>query len=117
MAEQHETNPNEDDIKPGMDVDVTRGDLGEQDISKPKVAKVARNRQGQVKKVLVRKGIFFRKKLEIPAERIQSTDTTPQDDQAPGKVTIAAARERQARSRLSKRRRWPGKTRMSCLNS
>ena len=57
-------------IEPGMVVETTRGDLGEQDISKPRVKEVIRNRQGNAAKVVVEKGLIFRKDIEVPADRI-----------------------------------------------
>lgn len=72
-----------------MDVDATKGDLGEQDISKPRVAGVERDEHGNIKQVSVAKGVIFKKKLDIPADRIEEVDTHPQEDQSPGKVTIA----------------------------
>ena len=35
------------DIEPGMVVEATRGDLGEEDVSKPKVAEVVEGEQGR----------------------------------------------------------------------
>ena len=42
--------PDRDNIEPGMTVEATEGDLGEQDISKPKVTDVAKDAQGNVEK-------------------------------------------------------------------
>src|SRR5437588_9095524 len=87
MAEEQHND--RDNIEPGMNVEATAGDLGENDISKPKVSDVVRDQNGNVKDIVISKGLLFRKKLEVPADRIQSVDPTPQSDQAPGEVTIA----------------------------
>jgi NRAMP (natural resistance-associated macrophage protein)-like metal ion transporter len=55
-------------------VEATGGDLGEEDVSKPKVSEVVQDQQGKVDKVVVKKGVIFRKTLEIPADRISSID-------------------------------------------
>jgi uncharacterized membrane protein YdbT with pleckstrin-like domain len=72
-------------IEPGMVVEATRGDLGEEDVSKPKVTEVVQDQQGNVDKLVVRKGVLFKKTLEIPANRVQSVD---QDESTPGKVIV-----------------------------
>src|SRR5260221_6314896 len=71
-----------------MSVEATRGDLGEEDMSPPTVTDVERDEQGQVKNVIVEKGKVFKKKLEVPADRIQSIEQAKTGDQPPGKVTI-----------------------------
>ena len=58
-------------IEPGMSVEASGGDLGEEDVSKPKVADVVRDAQGEVEEIIVQKGLLFKKELEIPADRIQ----------------------------------------------
>src|SRR5437016_136823 len=75
-------------IEPGMVVEAAEGDLGEKDVSKPKVADVVEDQNGNIEKVVVSKGVAFKKKIDIPAGRIQSVDSTSQDDTAQGKVTI-----------------------------
>jgi hypothetical protein len=55
-------------IEPGMNVEATQSDLGEADVSKPKVTDVALDDQGNVGKLVVEKGVIFKKKLEIPAQ-------------------------------------------------
>ncbi len=70
MAKDHQKGA--DKIKPGMDVEATQGDLGEEDISKPKVKDVIYNRKGNVEKIVVEKGLLFKKELDIPADRIQN---------------------------------------------
>ncbi len=62
----------EETIETGMEVEATRGDLGEEDISKPKVTEVGQDQQSKVDKVVVKKGVIFKKTLEIPADRIAS---------------------------------------------
>jgi hypothetical protein len=52
-----------------MAVEATRGDPGEEDISKPKVSEVIQDEQGNVDKFVVKKGLIFKKTLEIPADR------------------------------------------------
>ncbi len=92
------------EIKPGALVEATEGDLGEADISKPRVEEVIENEKGEVEKVIVKKGVIFQKKVEVPVERIQevktgsqteaSTQNTAADGGIPteeaGKVVIAA---------------------------
>ena len=79
----------EEDIVPGMTVEATEGDLGEQDISPAKVTGVKRDAQGYIEDIEVEKGILFRKKLEIPVDRIQEVDIA-RDGQASGDVKIDA---------------------------
>src|SRR5437660_8534062 len=75
-------------IEPGMEVETTEGDLGEEDVSKPKVTGVVEDQNGDVKKVVVTKGVVFKKKIDVPANRIQSVDQDVASDELPGKVTI-----------------------------
>src|SRR5712692_1857812 len=86
-------NPGAKDIEPGMVVEATKGDLGEEDVSKPKVTDVVEDQDGNVEKLVVEKGVVFKKKLEIPANRIQSVDQKPDDDQSQGKVTVEVGKE------------------------
>ncbi len=79
----------EEDIVPGMIVEATEGDLGEQDISPAKVTDVKRDAQGHIEDIEVEKGILFRKKLEIPVNRIQEVDAA-RDGQASGDIQIDA---------------------------
>jgi hypothetical protein len=88
--------PGANNIEPGMEVEATRGDLGEEDISKPKVSSVVQDRHGKVKKLVVQKGVVFKKKLEIPADRIQSVDADNQDESITGKVTVDVSKEEAA---------------------
>ncbi len=64
----------EQDIVPGMIVEATEGDLGEQDISPARVTDIKRDAQGNIEDIEVEKGILFRKKIEIPVDRIQEID-------------------------------------------
>ena len=76
-----------DIIEPGMTVEATGGDLGEEDVSKPKVTSVTRDEQGRVEGVTVQKGLLFKKELEIPADRIQEVDASKPD----GEVKVDAS--------------------------
>src|SRR5690242_11325542 len=84
-------NPTAKDIEPGMVVEATKGDLGEEDITKPKVMDVVEDQNGDVEKLVVEKGVVFRKKLEIPADRIQSVEQT-EGDKTPDKVTVEVSK-------------------------
>jgi hypothetical protein len=76
-------------IEPGMEVEATTGDLGEEDVSKPKVKRVVQDQRGNVDKLIVQKGVIFRKTLEIPADRVQSVDQEDiADENVPGKVIV-----------------------------
>ncbi len=77
-----------DEIKPGMSVEATQGDLGEEDISRPKVKDVIYDKNGNVEKIVLEKGLLFKKELEIPAERIQSIKGATASEE--GKVRIDA---------------------------
>jgi hypothetical protein len=81
-----------DNIEPGMTVEATEGDLGEQDISKPKVTDVVKDAQGNVEKVEVTKGILFKKKLEISADRVQQVNLSDNRAAPQSKVTIDASK-------------------------
>jgi Mn2+/Fe2+ NRAMP family transporter len=76
------------EIKPGMEVKDTEHLLGEGDLGNPRVEEVRRNRRGQVEKVLVRKGLLFRKKVEVPADRIAEVKKQPQREEGSGEVVI-----------------------------
>jgi hypothetical protein len=79
----------EETIEPGMVVEATRGDLGEEDVSKPKVIDVVEDHQGKVDKLVVQKGVIFKKTLEIPADRIESIEQEDRGDESiPGKVIV-----------------------------
>ncbi len=74
-------------IKAGMEVEAAQGDLGEKDISKPKVKRVIHDSKGDVKKLVVQKGTIFRKELEIPADRVQQVEQKS-GDKGQGKVVV-----------------------------
>ena len=59
------------EIQPGMEVEDTGHELGEGDISKPRVSNVIRDKQGQVKYVIIGKGLLFKKMVLVPANRIK----------------------------------------------
>jgi len=76
-------------IEPGMAVEAPKGDLGEEDVSKPKVTEVVQDRQGNVDKLVVKKGVIFKKTLEIPADRVQSIDQEDGEvENAAGKIVV-----------------------------
>src|SRR6266567_1399955 len=75
------------EIQPGMEVEDTAHELGESDISKPRVSAVIRDDQGQVAYVIVSKGLLFKKQVVVPANRIKEVK------QEPGKVVIGTNRE------------------------
>ncbi|MGZ3636210.1 MAG: NRAMP family divalent metal transporter [Ktedonobacterales bacterium] len=70
-----------------MKVEAAHGDLGERDVSKPTVRKVIRDRWGDIRKIVVAKGVLFRKKLVVPVERV--SDVAPPSADEPGKVLVA----------------------------
>jgi NRAMP (natural resistance-associated macrophage protein)-like metal ion transporter len=82
-----------ENIEPGMTVETTKGDLGETDVSKPKVTKVVKNSRGQAKKVVVKKGIIFKKTLDIPTDRIEEVEQDTTDEQNPGVVKIEVGKQ------------------------
>src|SRR5579884_2587653 len=92
MAKKQRPDP-EQDIEAGMVVEATKGDLGEDDVSKPKVTGVVEDRQGNVKKFEVEKGVVFKKKLEIPADRVQAVEQEPGTNGQPGKVIVDAGKQ------------------------
>lgn len=83
----------EQDIEPGMTVETTEGDLGEADISKPKVKEVVEDEGGKVEKIVVNKGVVFQKKLDIPADRVRAVEREAEDNGSAGKVIVAATEE------------------------
>ncbi len=94
MAEPMKNNVSS--IEPGMIVEANEGDLGETDLSKPKVSKVIEDEAGNLEKIVVKKGVIFQKEIEVPAARIEKV--VPHDDQAnktngtsAHKVVIAAS--------------------------
>jgi len=80
---------NTTNIAPGMEVEASQGDLGEEDVSKPKVTGVVKDQQGNVDKLIVQKGVIFKKTLEIPADRVRSIDQENiADESTSGKVIV-----------------------------
>jgi NRAMP (natural resistance-associated macrophage protein)-like metal ion transporter len=88
--------PGEEKIETGMVVEATKGDLGEDDVSKPKVSAVVRNKDGEIEKLTVQKGVIFKKTLEIPADRIQSAEHKANDENASSKVIIQVGKDEAA---------------------
>ncbi len=81
-------------IETGREVEATGGDLGEEDVSKPKVTEVVEDQQGKVDKVVVQKGVVFKKALEIPADRITSINQEDsEDERATGKITVDVSKK------------------------
>src|SRR5579884_3088787 len=90
MTEKQQNDANH--IASGMEVETTGGDLGEADVSKPRVGSVVRDQQGNVEKFTIDKGVVFRKKLEVPADRIQKVEPA-QPSSTNGKVVVSAHKE------------------------
>ena len=80
--------PDKEHVETGMVVEATKGDLGEGDVSKPKVSAVTRNKAGEIEELTVQKGKVFKKTLDIPADRIQSVEQNGQDEKNAGKVVV-----------------------------
>ncbi len=77
-----------------MVVEATRGDLGEEDVGKPKVTEVVEDKQGKVDKLIIKKGKIFKKTLEIPADRISSIEQEDSEDESvPRKVIIEVGKK------------------------
>jgi len=81
------------EIVPGMKVEATEGDLGEQDVSPAKVRDVVKNPQGEVEAIKVSKGVVFKKELDVPADRIQAVNPVDEVGESNGTVTIDAKEE------------------------
>jgi NRAMP (natural resistance-associated macrophage protein)-like metal ion transporter len=81
-------NVEKEHIEIGMIVESTKGDLGGEDVSKPKVSAVTRNKKGEVEELTVQKGVVFKKTLDIPADRVQSVEQDNQDEKKPGRVVV-----------------------------
>ncbi len=76
-------------VQPGMIVEGQNDALGKDDLSKPKVSSVKRDAQGRVSQIEVKKGVVFRKTIEIAPERVQAVQKP--DKAAPeGKVKVEA---------------------------
>ena len=70
-----------------MEVETTEGDLGEADVSRPVVQEVVRDSHGQVDHLVIQKGVLFRKKLSIPANRIEEVEE-PHNAEQEGRVLL-----------------------------
>jgi NRAMP (natural resistance-associated macrophage protein)-like metal ion transporter len=93
-GEQHSSiNVDKKQIKPGMEVEATEGDLGEDDISHAKVTEVEKDGQGNIEAIKISKGIIFKKELEIPADRIQKVNSEEKRDGSNGTIDIDASEE------------------------
>jgi NRAMP (natural resistance-associated macrophage protein)-like metal ion transporter len=92
MTKKQRPDPDQD-IERGMVVEATKGDLGEDDVSKPKVTDVVEDEHGNVEKLVVKKGVVFKKKLEIPADRVQSTDRETETKKSSGKVVVDVGKQ------------------------
>jgi Mn2+/Fe2+ NRAMP family transporter len=94
LEEQHSSaNIEKEQISPGMEVEATEGDLGEDDISHAKVKEVEKDGQGNIEAIKVTKGIIFKKELDIPADRIQEVDPEQQRDGSNGMVRVDASED------------------------
>src|SRR5260370_8405403 len=99
MAQEHNQKSTEGkktelkERKPGMEVEETENELGEGDISKPRVSNVIRDKQGQVKYVLIGKGLLFKKMVLVPANRIKEVRREPEDKKGPGEIVIETTLE------------------------
>ena len=81
------------EIVPGMKVEATEGDLGEQDVSPAKVRDVVKNPPGEVEAIKVSKGVVFKKELDVPADRVQAVNPVDVAGESNGTVTIDAKEE------------------------
>src|SRR6266550_2286785 len=99
MAREHdqkstkEQKPDLNEIQPGMEVEDTEHALGEGDISKPRVSNVIRDKQGQVKYVIIGKGLLFKKMVMVPANRIKEVKREPEDKKGLGEIVIKTTPE------------------------
>lgn len=82
-----------EEITPGMEVEATEGDLGEDDISHAKVMEVEKDRQGNIEAIKVSKGVVFKKELDIPADRIQEVHPEHRSDGSNGVISVDATEE------------------------
>ena len=92
MAEE-ERRDNDNEIVPGMEVEATEGQLDKGDVSPAEVKKVEKDQQGHVEAIEVEKGALFRKKFEVPADRIQEVEPAASREGASGKVILDAKEE------------------------
>ncbi|MBE3560044.1 MAG: divalent metal cation transporter [Ktedonobacteraceae bacterium] len=86
----HRTAASRRPILPGMKVEATQGDLGEEDVSQARVAGVERNRHGRIEKLKISKGFIFRKQVEVPADRIEAIEAQPGGQASDETVKISA---------------------------
>lgn len=91
MMDKRKRRKNEDEIVPGMEVGATEGDLGEQDLSHARVTDVEKNQDGKVEEIEITKGTVFRKKLKVPADRVQAVNATAPDNKGEGEVKVDAS--------------------------
>ena len=91
-------------IEPGMEVDTTSGDLEQSDLSSPRVVDVVHTRQGKLKRLVLQKGRFFKKKLAVPAERIKDIQPGKSTSEEPGQVLIDVSKEEMAALAASKKK-------------
>ena len=80
-------------IQPGMEVEDTGHELGENDMSKPRVIDVIRDKHGQIQYVLISKGLLFKKQILVSAGRIKEVKLDLEDKKSPGKVVIETSPE------------------------
>ena len=80
-------------IQPGMEVEDTARELGENDVSKPLVIDVIRDKHGQVQYVLISKGLLFKKQVLVSVGRIKEVKLDLEDKKSPGKVVIETSPE------------------------
>jgi NRAMP (natural resistance-associated macrophage protein)-like metal ion transporter len=84
---------NDKKIVPGMAVETTEGDLGEQDVSPARIGRVERDQQGRVREIEVKKGKLFRKKLSVPADRIQAVEPAVDEEKEHSDKVLLDAHE------------------------
>ncbi len=89
MTEQYQLR-GEQEPHAGMEVEASEGDLGEADVSRPVVEQVVRDPQGQVDHLVIQKGVLFRKKLSIPANRIEQVEEPQNADDGKALLQISA---------------------------
>jgi Mn2+/Fe2+ NRAMP family transporter len=101
MAQEHDQKsasrqkPDLNKIQPGMEVEDTAQELGENDLSKPVVTHVLRDEHGQVKYLVVSKGLLFKKEILVPATRVEEVKQEPKNGKVPGVVVIKTSPEDQ----------------------
>ncbi len=99
MGINNDTDHNQ--LEPGMVVEADQGDLGEEDLSKPKIVEIVKDNKGQPEKIIIQKGVVFQKKIEVPVDRIRSIQpvgsqsstgqASSSNNVSNGKVTINAS--------------------------